>query len=383
MLPHHITRLGLAYHRHGEFPFGMTQPDRLHHTYLIGQTGTGKTTLLGNMVQQDIAAKRGFCLIDPHGDLAASLAQTNPKQVMHWVLGDPASLYGYNPLTYTAPHLRPLVAAGLIETLKKQWADSWGARMEHLLRYALLALLEQPAADISQIMPLFLDSDFRKSVIAQITDEQVRSFWTMEFPKMNYTTAIDGVAPIANKLGAFLADPVVRKAICSPEKPLRFRQLMDEGQCLIVDLGKGKLGASTANVLGGLIIANMMLAAFTRHDLPEHKRRPFFLYIDEFHTLSTTAFADLLPESRKFALALILSHQYVGQMDHAIHDAILGNVGTMMSFRVGARDAPLIARQLVDVPPSDLITLPNYRCFVQLMVAGQKSRTFSARTLPL
>ncbi len=383
MHPSDPTTIGMAYHRYGDFAFGITQADRLHHTYIIGQTGTGKSTLLGNLVHQDIEAGRGLCLIDPHGDLVDTLVRVWPDKVLHWEVANPTSPYGYNPLTRTDRPLRPLVAAGLIETLKKQWSDSWGARMEHLLRYALLALLDQPQADISQIVPLFLDKEFRKAVIESVSDEQVRTFWTVEFPKMNYLTAIDGVAPIANKLGAFLANPTIRKALCDPDKPLRFRSLMDDGKVLLIDFGKGQLGASTANVLGGLIVSNIMLAAFTRHEVAEAERRPFFLYVDEFHNLTTEALADLLPEARKYALGLILAHQHIGQMDRATHDAIIGNTGTIISLRLGARDAPLIARQFASLDPYHFTNLPNYRGYVQLLSRGTKKPSFSFTTLPL
>ncbi|MEP2990621.1 MAG: type IV secretory system conjugative DNA transfer family protein [Parasphingorhabdus sp.] len=253
--------------------------------------------------------------------------------------------------------------------------------MEHLLRYAVLALLEQPAADISQIVPLFVDKEFRRKVIATVTDAQVRAFWTMEYPKMNYATSIDGVSPIANKLGAFLADPRIRQALCNPEKPLRFRKIMDDGGALIVNLAKGKIGASSANVLGGLIASNIMHAAFSRHDVSEDQRRPFFLYVDEFHALTSTAFADLLPEARKYGLGLILAHQHIGQTERDIFDAIIGNVGSIMAFRVGVRDAALLTKQLDGLKPTDLQRLPNYHCAVQLMINGRKSSTFSARTI--
>ncbi len=378
--PNTVTQLGLAYHRYGDRRFGIYQADRLHHLYIIGQTGTGKSTLLGNLVRQDVSQQHGFCLIDPHGDLASALADELGDHAIYWSIADENSPYGYNPLTRSSAQLRPLIAAGLIETLKKQWADSWGARMEHLLRYAALALLEQPSADISEIVPLFVDKDFRRSVVAKVTDEQVRAFWTQEYPKMNYATSIDGVSPIANKLGAFLANPRIRRALCTPEKPLRFRKIMDDGQALIVNLAKGKIGASSANVLGGLIAANIMHAAFSRHDIAESQRRPFFLYVDEFHSLTSTAFADLLPEARKYALGLVLSHQHIGQTDRDIFDAIIGNVGSIMAFRVGARDAGVLAKQLDGLSPINLQRMPNYHCSVQLMVGGQKSRIFSART---
>jgi hypothetical protein len=275
-----------------------------------------------------------------------------------------------------------LLASGLIETLKKQWADSWGARMEHLLRYAILALLDQPQADIRDIVRLYVDKEFRREVVARIGDEQVRAFWTTEFPKMNYLTSIDGVAPIANKLGTFLANPVVRRAVCEPVEPLRFRMIMDEGRIVIVNLAKGRLGADMANVMGGLTITTIMLAAFSRHGSEEKARQPFMLHIDEFPSFTTEAFANLLPEARKYGLSLTLAHQHISQVERPVFDAVLGNVGTVIAFRLGAQDAPEFARQLGDIAPQDLIRLPNHHAYVQLMVDGRKSLPFSMRTWP-
>ena len=378
-----VTTLGRAYRRyHGDLLCGLYQPDRLSHLYIVGQTGTGKSTLLGNLVRQDAAAGRGYCLIDPHGDLARQLAGELPEDPLVWNVADPDSPYGYNPLTRASARHRPLIASGLIETLKKQWADAWGARMEHLLRYAILALLEQPRTDLRCIVRLYVDKEFRRKVVAGITDEQVLAFWRDEYPNMNYQNAVDGVAPIANKLGAFLAHPVVRKAVCEPDTPLRFRRLMDEGTGILVNLAKGQLGADLANVLGGLLITSIMHAAFSRHDQPETERRPFFLYVDEFHAFTTSAFAGMLSESRKYGLGLVLAHQHIVQTERAVFEAILGNAGSLIAFRTGASDAPTFARQLHEIPERDLINLPNHRAFAQLMVNGEKTKPFSLRTVP-
>lgn len=355
----------------------------MFHSYIIGQTGTGKSTLLLNMMRQDIEANQGFCLIDPHGDLAGAVAAFTGENGIIWNAADPGCTYGYNPLTYVAPEFRPLVASGLIETLKKQWADAWGARMEHLLRFSLLALLSHPGSTIGDIIPMFLNKGFRNQVLVNVTDPYVRDFWTREFPAMNYKTAIDGVAPIANKLGAFLSNPVIRKAICEPETPLRFRQIMDEGQTLIVNLAKGALGSDISNVLGGLIVSSIANAAYSRQNQPEHARQPFFLYIDEFHSFTTSAFAGMLSELRKYGLGIVLSHQHMAQLDDSVREAILGNAGTLISFRVGATDAPLLSKQFGDkVPqPRDLVRLANYEIFIKLMIDGSQSKPFSAQTL--
>lgn len=375
--------LGHAYRRYrGLFPCGIRQPDRLMHLYIVGQTGTGKSTLLGNLIRQDAEASRGYCIIDPHGDLARSLTASLSGDPLIWNVADPESPYGYNPLTRASERHRPLIASGLIETLKKQWIDAWGARMEHLLRYAVLALLEQPQTDLREIVRLFIDKEFRARVVARVTDEQVLAFWREEYPNMNYQNAVDGVAPIANKLGAFLAHPVVRKAVCEPEEPLRFRRLMDDETGIIVNLGKGQLGADLANVLGGLVITSIMNAAFTRHELPEAERRPFFLYVDEFHNFTTGAVAGMMSESRKYGLGLTLAHQHIVQTEQETFEAILGNTGSIVSFRVGPQDAPTLSRQLTGIAEHDLISVPNHHACAQVMVDGERTKPFSLKTMP-
>ena len=378
-----LTWLGMGYHRYRSgLEFGIAQADRLQHILAIGQTGTGKTTLIANMAKQDAEQARGFCLIDPHGDLAQALRAELGSPHIYWDIGAEDSRYGYNPLTRTSARYRPLVASGLIETFKTQWADAWGARMEHMLRFAILALLELPRADLRDIVPLFVEKAFRTRVIAQITDPQVLHFWTEEFRAMNYKTAMDGVAPIANKIGAFLANPIIRRAICEPKQPLRFRSLMDGGQSLIVNLAKGRVGTDIANVIGGLLVSNIMHAGLSRWDLAEAERRPFFLYVDEYPSFTTSVFADMLSEARKYRLGVMLANQYVTQSPNEMVQAIIGNVGTLIVFRLGVLDAPLFVRQLESVELHDLTHLPNHSAFVQLMVGGRKSQTFSAATYP-
>lgn len=379
-----VTNIGITLGRQTGKPFGIRQPDRQFHAFAIGQTGTGKSSLLASLVSQDIKHGRSFCLVDPHGDLAELVAEVAGDKGTYWNAADRACPYGYNPLAKVSAPWRPLVASGLISTLKQQWPDAWGARMEHLLRFAVLALLEQDDASIADIMPLFLDKEFREEVIATIIDEQVRQFWTVEYQKLRYQSSSDGVSSIANKLGAFLAHPVVRKAVCEPDQPLRFRQVMDQGDMLIVNLAKGRLGADISNLLGGLIINGIASAAYSRQNQPVGQRLAFHLYVDEFHSFTTSAFADMLPELRKYGVAITLATQSLSRLDDDIREAILGNVGTLISFRVGATDAALLARQFgADVPlPRDLVGLANYEMFVKLMVDGVQTKPFSAKTLP-
>lgn len=376
-----ITVIGQTAGRRPNVEFGIYQSDRLFHSLILGQTGTGKSTLLLNMMRRDVAAGRGFGLLDPHGDLADMIQSDLNNNAIYWDVADPDCPYGYNPLTYVAERYRPLVASGIIEALRKQWADAWGVRMEHLLRFALLALLSRKGSSMADIVPMFTDTAFRRTVLQSVTDEQVLTFWNDEYPKMNYKGAFDGVAPIANKLGAFLSNPVVRKALCDPDQPIRLRQVMDEGTPLIINLAKGRLGSDVADVLGGLILSLVAQAAYTRVTLKLFERRPFIVYADEFHNFTTENTASMLSELRKFKIGLVLAGQYTSQIERPVLDAIFGNVGTVMAFRLGAQDAPLMSRQLDGIDPASLINLPNYRMFVRLMVNGAQTRAFSAKTV--
>ncbi|WP_299771269.1 DUF87 domain-containing protein [uncultured Tateyamaria sp.] len=376
-------RLGLAHRRYDPpAPFGLQMMDRLAHLYCVGMTGTGKSTLMANLAHQDAQNGTGFCLIDPHGDLAETLHHAIAVPHLYWDAANPACPLGYNPLAKVSAFNRPLVASGFIETLKKQWPDAWGARMEHILRFSLLALLEQSEADLRDIVRLLTYKGYRRQVVDRVTDPQVLFFWKTEFPALNYQGGADGISPIANKLGAFLAQPTVRAALCEPEQPLRFRQIMDTGQILIVNLSKGQLGADVASILGGLITSSVMLAATTRHNMPERARRPFFLYVDEFPNFTTRSFAGMLSEARKYRLGLVLAHQHLSQTDSEVADAVFGNVGSIVAFRVGPKDAPLLARMLAPMTPHDLQNQPNHRATAQVMHNGERLTPFTAFMYP-
>lgn len=359
--------------------FGIYQSDRLFHVAIFGQTGTGKSTLMKQMISQDLKQSQGFCLVDPHGDLAKDVKTLAGSNAIYWNPADPNCPYGYNPITHVSAEYRPLVASGLIDTLKKQWADAWGARMEHLLRYSVLALLERPKSDLRDIISMFTIKSFRAEVLSHVMDEQVRYFWKQEFPAMNYKGAVDGVAPIANKLGAFLAHPNIRKMMCEPEEPIRFRRIMDEGKILIVNLAKGKLGADISNVLGGMIVSNLSLAAFSRENLPQEQRKPYYLYVDEFPSFTTEAFAGMLSELRKYRLGMVASAQFSAQLSTETLESVLGNVGSLISFRVGATDAALLAKQFASDIPSqqDMLNLPNYNFYSRLITKNSRTNSFS------
>lgn len=367
-------------------PFSIKQGDRFSHLYIIGETGVGKTTFLEGMIRQDIAAGVGCAFIDPHGDITKHLISSSRPRVRsafaYVDLGDSASYLGYNPLTRISSPYRPLVASGLISVMKKMWSDAWGVRMEHILRNTFLALLDQPKADMHDILAMLSDKRFRATAIRNIENAQVREFWTKEFPGYPARFVADSIAPIQNKVGAFLADPRLRRFVCPEGRGLRLREIMDEGRVLLVNLSKGILGEDSASTLGGLLVTSIGLAALSRADIPEHKRRPFFLYLDEFQNVTTLAMAEMLSELRKYGVGLVMAHQYLAQLDPAIRHAVLGNAGTIVCFRVGPEDAHALARQFEPVfAPIDLMNLPNRHIYLRLMIDGAPSKPFSAITI--
>ncbi len=373
-------------HRKPDRTFGIKQRDRLSHMYVIGKTGTGKTTLLETLIRQDIEEGRGCALIDPHGDFVERVAATIPPHrtadTVYLDLPDRKQPYGYNPLARVSPGLRPLVASGLLDVFKKMWDDAWGARMEHILRNALLALLDQPSATMPDILLMLTDKDFREQALDHVENEQVRTFWKSEFPKYSFRYQADGIAPIQNKAGAFLADPTLRHILTRSDGQLRLRTVLDQGQVLLVNLSKGKIGADSSALFGGLLVTSLGLAAFSRANIEETGRRPFYVYVDEFQNFTTLALAEMLSELRKFGVGTILAHQYLHQLDPDIGHAVLGNAGTLISFRLGAHDAGLIAREFEPVfDRVDLLNLPNHDIYIKLMIDGSPSAPFSATTL--
>ena len=367
--------------------FGVYVADRLYHLYVIGRTGTGKSTLLESLAAQDLYAGRGFALIDPHGDLVERIAflaeRSGRTDVVYLNVPDPSQPYGYNPLRRVSPEKIPLAASGLIEAMKKLWKDEWGVRMEHILRNALYALLEYGEANLSDVLRVLSDRDYRGDVLRHIKNEQVRAFWTEEFPHYNPRYRQEAIAPIQNKIGAFLADPRLYRLLNTPESDIHVRRLMDDGGVLLVNLSKGKLGSDSSGLLGALLVSTIALAAYSRADVHPDARRPFHLYADEFQTFTTTSFASMVSELRKFGLGLTLANQHLGQLSADVRQAILGNVGTVIAFRLGPEDALPISREFGHVfSPEDLVELPNHNICLRLMIDGAPSRPFSARTLP-
>jgi len=288
----------------------------------------------------------------------------------------------FNPLEKVHSDFHHLVASGLISTLKKIWSEFWGPRLEHILRHSILTLLEYPGSTLLDLPKLLTDKEFRKSVLNHVTHPQVKEFWSSEFDKYSAWLRSEAISPILNKVGQFLTSLPLRNIVGQRENTFDLRKVMDEGKILIVNLAKGKIGEDNCSLLGAMIVTKIQLAALSRSDLPQDKRRPFYLYVDEIHNFLTLSFADILSEARKYGLNLILAHQYIEQLDEKIRAAIFGNVGTIISFRIGAEDAKYLAKEFSPVfDEKDLVCLPNHHIYLKLMIDGRTSQPFSAATL--
>jgi hypothetical protein len=366
--------------------FGIRRRDRRAHMYLIGRTGMGKSTLLETLIVSDLKAGAGLALLDPHGDLAAKVRSQVPEERVRDLIDfDPAERpIGYNPLRAPDPSRRYLVASGVISAFRKVWSESWGPRMEHILRHALLTLAEFPGSTLLDLPRLLTDQPFRRSVIDRVTDAQVQGFWKTEFDRYSPNFRSEAVAPILNKIGAFLASPVARAVLGAREASLDLREVIDGGKILVANLSKGKLGEDASSLLGALLVAGFEQAALGRADTPESERRDFYLYIDEVQNFATLSLAGMLQETRKYRLGLVMANQYLEQLDERVQQAILGNIGTLVAFRVGVRDAKLLADEFFpEFSIEDFVNLRAHQIYVRLMIDSVVCRGFSARTILL
>lgn len=382
-----LAVLGSTLFRGQRQRFGLLPDDRFRHLAILGKTGMGKSTLLRNLVTSDIRAGRGVALIDPHGDLIEAILPAIPKHRTNDVIlfdaGDREYPMSYNVLSCGHPEQRPLVASGVVSAFKKLFADSWGPRLEHILRNSLLALLEVPGTTLLSVLQLLSDATYRKAIRNRVSDPVVRSFWEHEFASMHPKLQVEAIAPIQNKVGRFVSSPLLRNIVGQARNSLDLRQVMDQGKILLVNLSKGRIGDDESALLGSFLTTALQLAAMSRADIPESQRRDFYLYVDEFQNFATQSFATIFSEARKYRLALTVANQYLAQLDEATLHALFGNVSTLACFQVGAKDAELLAEQLGgDVTPQDLLRLPHFRAVIQLLIAGMPSRPFSMQTLP-
>ena len=383
-----ITPIGITNWRNDHKPFGIKDQDRLGHIYVIGKTGTGKSTLLENMAISDIARGNGLCIIDPHGDIATHILNYIPENriedVIYFNPIDKEFPIAFNPLIGIHPNHHHLVASGLISTFRKIWADSWGPRMEYILRFTLLTLLENRKCSLLDIQPLLTDQTFRNNILSRSISPYILSFWHNEFDKYSPALKAEAIAPILNKIGLFLASPPLRNIVGQKIRGFNMQDLMNEGKILIANLSKGELGEDVSAILGNMLVTNIQLAALYRARHPENTRKPFYLYVDEMHSFVSLSFADILAEARKYKLSIFLSHQYIEQLHEKIRAAIFGNVGTIISFRIGAEDAEFLEKEFKPVfNQYDLINLPKYCMYLKLMIDGATSQPFSAETIPI
>jgi len=386
-----INFFGVTTFRNQRKKFGIKIDDRRRHVYLIGKTGMGKTVMLKNMAIQDIQAGRGIGFVDPHGEAAEELLDFVPSSRVNDVIYlNPADLdypVAFNIMEKVDVEHRHLVASGLMGVFKKIWPDVWSARMEYILNNCILALLEYPGSTLLGVNRMLADVEYRKKVVERITDPVIKSFWLNEFARYTQRYEVEATAAIQNKVGQFISNPLIRNIIGQVGSSIDMRKVMDEKKILILNLSKGRIGEDNSRLLGALLITKLQLAAMSRVDIPEEQRQDFFLYVDEFQNFATDSFANILSEARKYRLALILGHQYIGQLvdkgDSTVSEAVFGNVGTIITFRVGAEDAEFLEKEFQpEFLAGDLVGLPKYNIYLKLMIDGITGSAFSAETMP-
>jgi hypothetical protein len=384
-----ISAFGLTNFRGINHQFGMLRYDRSRHVYIIGQTGAGKSGTLELFALSDIFHNQGYAIIDPHGDFAVDNMRFIPgsrtKDVVYFNPADTAYPLGFNPLEVTNPAHKTNISSEVIGVLKRMFGESWGPRLEYILRYTILALLDRPETTMLDITRMLTDKKFRKETLAYCTDTVVLQFWNIEFNSWTEKFQAEAIAPVLNKVGAFTANPIIRNIIGQPKSTFNIREIMDEGKILIVNLSKGLIGEDNASILGSFIVTKIQLAAMSRSDIPDIKdRRPFFLYVDEFQNFATDSFATILSEARKYGLNLTVANQYISQMSDTVRNAVFGNVGTMITFRVSADDAPILAKQFEpQFEANDLLQMHNRHFIINMVINGEKTPAFSATTLTL
>lgn len=386
---HHSNLYDVSYFARTNFRsngqlFGIKQADRMFHFYCFGKSGAGKTSLLKCLMLQDAEANRGFSFLDVHGDASREIYEKlnerfANRNIIYFDVTNPELRFGYNPLRSVSPSKRSLVASNILEIFQRNWKSAWGMKMEHILRMILLTLLDQPKAQLSDILKLLHHKSYREQCLPNITSQEIRQFWTQEFPKYKPNDLL----PIMNKLGGFLSHSIVRKILIENKNQLSLRSIIDTKKILIINLAKGQVGADVANILGGLLLTSLASASFSRIDILEKDRTPYFLYIDEFQTISgTELIAELLAQVRKFKIGLILANQFLSQLDPKVRASVLGNVGTIIAFRLGITDAKLMAKEFYPIfKTEDFISLANYSIYLKLMIDGKPSIPFSADTI--
>jgi hypothetical protein len=384
-----ISAFGLTNFRGMSQQFGMWRSDRSRHVYIIGQTGVGKSGLLELLAISDIYHKQGYAIIDPHGDFAINNLKFIPpnrlNDVVYFNPADTAFPLGFNPMEVSDPAQRNNISSEIIGVLKRMFGESWGPRLEYILRYTILALLEYPDTTMLDITRMLTDKKFREKVLAEVKDTVVLQFWRVEFASWQDRFVAEAIAPVLNKVGAFVANPIIRNIIGQPKSTFNIREMMDQGKILIVNLSKGLIGEDNAAILGSFLVTKIQLAAMSRSDIENvDDRRPFYLYVDEFQNFATDSFAVILSEARKYGLNLTVANQYISQMSETVRDAVFGNVGTMITMRISPEDAPALAQQFAPhFEAQDILQMNNRHFIASMMIQGEKTPAFSGITLKL
>ena len=383
-----ITPIGTTNHQSKQYTFGIKPHDRSGHVYCLGKTGVGKSTLLLNMAISDILNGSGLCILDPHGELIESiLSFIPPNRIQDVVYINPLDkerLIAYNPIYKVKEENRYQVAANIVSVFKKLWSDSWGPRMEHILRNAIHSLTYCPFATLLDIAPLLSDYTFRNYVLQFVTNESLQSFWVKEFNPLSPQQKNEHIAPILNKVGILSTHPIIKAILGNVVSSFDISEIMNSKKILLCNLSKGVLGEAGTQFLGSLLVTQFQIASLERTRIPSHLRNPYYLYIDEAHSFVTLSFSDILSESRKYGLSLFITHQFIHQLHEDIYKAIIGNVGTLICFRIGTEDAETIESEFQSVfTKEDLTRLPQYSIYLKLLINGSISEPFSATTLPL
>lgn len=381
-----LSPIGTTNFRGNNTQFGLKRSDRGRHAYIVGQTGTGKSYLMTLLMLSDIYNGQGFAVIDPHGDLATKILPFIPEHrlqdVVYFNPADTNFPIAFNPLEVTDPAMKGHIASEVVGVLERMFGYSWGPRLEYILRYTLLALLDYPHATMLGITRMLTDKAFRQKIIKQIQDPVVKNFWVTEFASWNEKFASEAISPVLNKVGAFTANPLIRNIIGQPKSAMNIRELMDQGKILIVNLSRGQVGEDNAATLGALMVTKIQLAAMSRASQDMELRVPFYLYVDEFQNFATNSFAVILSEARKYGLNLTVANQYVSQLTPEVRDAVFGNVGTMMVFRIGADDGAYVAKYFEPIfTAQDLINLNNQHFVISMSIDGEKVPPFTAKSL--
>ena len=382
-----IESLGETTFREVRRAFGIRPKDRRHHIYIIGKTGTGKSTLIKNMVIQDLRLNHGVALIDPHGDLVEDILNYIPKtrtnEVVYFNPADNEHPVAINILEAKGDEEKQLVASSLISVFRHLWKEFWGPRLEHILYNCVLALMDTPGQTLLGVYRMLVDDEFRKLIVGNIKDPVVKMFWVEDYESYDLRFRKEIISPVQNKVGQLLTSPQMRNIVGQAKSSVDFGFVMDQKRILLANLSKGKVGEDKSNLLGSAIVTKMYLSALERQNLPEEIRKDFYLYIDEFQNFSTDIFPSILSEARKYRLNLNLAHQYLYQLPEGIKHAVFGNVGTVISFRVGSYDAKELAEEMKPVFTSeDLENLDNHHIALRLLIDGKMSHAFSAITFP-